>query len=329
MSLALLPLTGATYQRHPMHTTERIWTETNCYVDVWVELLHSLGLNPLAAAAFTLSADFEGDQWTFFKYPAEDLREVYGIDVHEMNPWRGTLEHTVEQLRLGRLLTVEANSYFLPDTHGVSYRIAQVKSTIVPNAVDVASRRLGYFHNAGYFELEGDDFDGVFHLGEHADPMALPPYVEIVRLDGLRRLEPADEAAVALRLLGRHVERRPADNPVDRLAERVEADVAWLRDGDIEDFHLWAFGTLRQCGASAELAGEFCRWLAARVDGGHWLSEAAEHWTSLAATAKSLQFLMARVARGRTADLGDALEGMAKSWTAAQELCARPVAPPR
>ena len=58
---------------HSLHRSDRCWTETNCYVDVWIEVLHALGLDPTAAGAFTLSTDFEGDQWTFFKFPPEDF----------------------------------------------------------------------------------------------------------------------------------------------------------------------------------------------------------------------------------------------------------------
>ena len=54
-----------------------------------------------------------------------------------------------------------------------------MKTTIVPADSTRAGRRLGYFHNAGYFELEGDDFDGVFRLGDHAEAAGLPPYVEV------------------------------------------------------------------------------------------------------------------------------------------------------
>ena len=92
--LRVVPVDAASYQPHPLHATERTWTETNCYVDLWIELLHALGLDPLAAAAFTISTDFEGDQWTFFKFPPEDLRALYGLEVAEMNVWRPMLEHT-------------------------------------------------------------------------------------------------------------------------------------------------------------------------------------------------------------------------------------------
>ena len=53
-----------------------------------IELLHARGDEPLAALGFTLRMDFEGDQWTFFKPPPEDLEQLFGIDVHEMQPYR-------------------------------------------------------------------------------------------------------------------------------------------------------------------------------------------------------------------------------------------------
>ena len=84
MTVQLLGLDPSTYQSHPLHSSERIWTETNCYVDLWIEVLHALGQEPLASCAFVLSADFACDQWTFIKFPTEDLRELYGIDVNEM-----------------------------------------------------------------------------------------------------------------------------------------------------------------------------------------------------------------------------------------------------
>jgi len=316
MTSSLLPLTSADYQPHALHSTGRIWTETNCYVDVWWEVLHSLGLDPMVAGAFAISTDFEGDQWTFFKYPEADLRRAYGIEVHEMNPWRGVLEHVVEQLELGRLMTVEADSYYLPDTQGVSYRLEHVKSTIVPNAVDVAGRFLGYFHNAGYFELTGADFDGVFHRGAHPEP-ALPPYTELIRLESMRKLSDDESLYVATRLLAEHVDRRPRDNPVERLVDRIGADLGWLRDQPPETFHLWAFATVRQCGACAESAGSFLAWLADH-GGAPQAKEAAQHWINLAEQAKSLQYALARAARGRQIELGPIATQMAAEWDSAQ-----------
>ncbi len=311
MSAGLPTLTAAGFAPHPLHASERTWTETNCYVDVWIEVLHALGLDPVAAAAFTLSCDFEGDQWTFFKYPPEDLRALFGLEVTEMNVWRPVVDHVEEQLALGRLCTVEGDSWFLPDTRGVSYRAEHVKTTIVPAALDRVARSLGYFHNAGYFELDGDDFDGLFRLGAHADPAALPPYVESIRLDRVRRDDP-DLVARVVVLTRDHLARHPADNPVPRMAARILADLPWLADQDLEAFHLYAFGLCRQCGASTELAATFVDWLNVHHEPG--TEAAADAFRDVAEGAKALQFSLARVVRGRSVDLAGVLDGMAGRW---------------
>jgi len=56
-----------TYRAHALHSSERAWPETNCYVDLWIEVLASSGVAPEAMLGFTLTQDFEGDQFTFFK----------------------------------------------------------------------------------------------------------------------------------------------------------------------------------------------------------------------------------------------------------------------
>jgi hypothetical protein len=178
MRIEVLGIDAATYVPHPLHTDKREWSETNCYVDLWIEVLNALGLDPVAAAAFSLSSDFEGDQWAMFKYPTADLRLLFGLEVAELNVWRPLVDHVAEQLGFGRLLTVDVDAWFLPDTEGVTYRVGHQKTTIAPQMLDVEQRRLGYFHNAGYFELDGDDFDGIVRVGAYEDPPSvLPPYV--------------------------------------------------------------------------------------------------------------------------------------------------------
>ncbi len=66
---AVLHLDAANYQRHALHAEDRAWVEKNCYIDIWIEVLHALGLDPLPVLPFTLTIDFETDQWTFFKPP--------------------------------------------------------------------------------------------------------------------------------------------------------------------------------------------------------------------------------------------------------------------
>ena len=47
-----------------------------------------------------------------------ELRELFGLDVQEMTVWRPLLDHVVEQLAAGKLVSTEADSFWLPDTAG-------------------------------------------------------------------------------------------------------------------------------------------------------------------------------------------------------------------
>ena len=90
----------AGYQRHLLHGDDRTYVESNCYSDVIIELLHACGYEPLAAFGHLVRMDFEGDQWTFFKPPPEDLESLFGVDIHEMQPYRPLPEQIAEQLRM-------------------------------------------------------------------------------------------------------------------------------------------------------------------------------------------------------------------------------------
>lgn len=306
-----LGLDPGRYEPHRFHRTERVWSEHNCYVDLWIEMLHALGLDPVAASAFTLSTDFEGDQWTMFKYPPEDLRTLFGIEVAELNVWRPLSEHVIEQISFGRLLTVDVDAWFLPDTRGVSYRTGHQKTTLAVESVDLDARRMGYFHNAGYFVLEGDDFDGVMGLGAwEPGPSELPPYTEVVRLDRLRRSDP-DRLERVRSLTKQHLARLPDTNPVSRFTQRLREDLPWLAEHDLDTFHRYAFGTCRQCGASAELAADFVEWLA---DNEGSESDAAKQLRQISEGAKALQFSLARAARGRKVDLDEVASAMETAW---------------
>src|SRR4030095_15459567 len=111
---------------------------------------------------FTVSQDFEGDHFTFFKFPPEDLRTLFGLLVQELAIYATVEGHAVEQIKRGRMPLVEVDSYYLPDTRGTAYRQGHVKSTIGIGALDIAARRMGYFHNTSYHWVDGEDFDGLF-----------------------------------------------------------------------------------------------------------------------------------------------------------------------
>jgi hypothetical protein len=304
---SLLALDADTYQRHPLHDDDRAWPETNCYVDLWIELLHALEFDAVAPLAFLLSSDFDGEQWEFFKYPPEDLRSLYGFEVREFNVWRSLEQQIEEHLRLGHLMTIEADSWFLPDTAGVSYQLGHQKSTIGPAMIDTVTRRMGYFHNRGYYVVSGADYEGV--LRTDALPSVLPPYAEVISLDRLQRPDPVTLRSRVDVLISQHLERRPTSNPVQRMAARICADTAWLQAASDDTFHGYAFGTLRQCGAWADTLSTFVGWLG-RED----LTTSAAAFAALSSTAKTCQFKLARLATGRATDLSGLFASMSQSW---------------
>jgi hypothetical protein len=304
-------MNAETYRAHDLHRTERVWLETNCYVDLWIELLHSMQLDPVASMAFTLAMDFEFDQWTFFKQPSADLYRLYGIDVQELAIWRPVERHLVEQVSGGRVPLVEVDSFHLPDTAGVAYSIEHTKTTIGVQAIDLENRRLGYFHNSGYYELGGADFDGLFVSA--AAPLA--PYTEIAKLDRMIRRPESELVSIARDLTAQYMKRIPSANPVSRYRTRYTDDVAWLAGEDMTQFYKYAFATLRQCGACAEMASTFLGWLAER--GGEPTSAAADLAT-IATSAKAIQFKLARMmATKKPADVAPLLDQMEASWESA------------
>jgi hypothetical protein len=314
VNVRLWDIDASTYSRHPLHGAERVWPESNCYVDLWVELLHTAGAEPLAALPFALTVDLEGDQWTFFKFPSADLDALYGVTVFELNVWRSLPAQVVEQLVLRRPAVVEVDAFYLPDTSGTSYRSQHVKTSIGIQALDPADRRLGYFHNAGYYELAGEDFAGLFRLEGHlTDPEYLPPYVEVAKLGNRQPLAGRDLVEASIALLRSHLARRPFTNPFSRYATRFRSDLESLIGEPLSSFHNYAFATLRQCGAAFELGGAYLRWLEAGGECG--LEPAAEACARIAETAKTLQFKTARAVHSRRPlDASPMLDEMIEAW---------------
>ena len=297
-----------TYRQHALHSGERAWPETNCYVDLWIEVLATAGVAPEAMLGFTLAQDFEGDQFTFFKVPLEDLDALYGIRATELAIYDRVERHVDVQIARGRLCLIEMDSFYMPDTRGTAYRQEHGKTTVAINRLDVAAKRVEYFHNAGYFRLEGEDFDGLFqqHLAE-SDPPFLP-YTEFARFPD----KPADEAhlrATARQLADFHFARRPRENPIRAFAAVFPRQVEAVAERPFGFFHKYAFNTLRQVGANFELASDYLAWLSPEF------AAAAEDARRISDAAKSVQFQLARaVARRRFEPLQAALDPAADAW---------------
>jgi hypothetical protein len=306
-------LDPANYPRSVLHADSCVWVEKNCYVDIWIEVIHALGLEPRAILPFVAAIDFEGDQWTFFKPPHGELTDLYGIDVQELNVWRPLLEHALEHLAAGKLISTEADAFWLPDTSGTDYRRQHTKSTIVLNDLDLEKRTLGYFHNAGYYRLEGEDFARTFRLDVPPDPTFMPLFAELVRVDRVICRPTAELVAMSRELWRRHLRRRPTHNPVRSFQERFGRDLAGLQDKGLAHYHAWAFGTIRQLGAAFELAALNLKWLAANGTAG--LETATDAFEQLANTNKTLILKGARATNSkRPLDGAPLFDTMAAAW---------------
>ncbi|HXB66350.1 MAG TPA: DUF1839 family protein [Solirubrobacteraceae bacterium] len=310
--VSLMGLDPATYVPHALHQPGRTYAETNCYTDILIELLHARGVEPLAALGCTLRIDVEGDQWTFFKPFPEDLELLYGIDVHEMQPYRPLAEQAVEQIAHGRTLIVELDSWHLPDTVATAYRRQHVKSSVVVEAIDPAGERLRYFHGTGLYELCGDDYRGALRLGRELSEDVLPPYTELVRFDAGPCLSGGELREVARTLVRRHLDRRPASNPFARFATQLERDLPRLLAGDADDYHAYAFATVRMAGSAFEVAASQAQWLL-----GDAATPAAEALMRIVEGCKALSF---KLARRRAFDPAPALAAAAAAWDEAMGL---------
>jgi hypothetical protein len=293
------------YAPHRLHSTLRSYPETNCYSDIVIELLHACGYEPLAAFGHLVRMDFEGDQWTFFKPPPEDLELLYGVDIHEMQPYRALPQQIAEQIDQGRTIIVELDSWFLPDTAATSYRAEHVKTSVAADAIDPAAEVMHYFHSAGLYELSGEDYRGVFRIGADDDPV-LPPYTEIVRFDAGERLEGERLRLAARDLLRRHLARRPRSNPFERFGAQLAGELPTLLDGGAEDYHAYAFATVRMAGSAFEVAADHVGWLL----GG----EADEVVTSMGEIVDGCKALSFRLARRRAFDPTATIDTLAGAW---------------
>jgi hypothetical protein len=306
--VSLLGADPATYRPHPVHASaDRTYRETNCYADVVIELLHARGDEPLAALGATVRLDFEGDQWTFFKPAPGDLERLFGIDVHEMQPYRPLPDQIAAQLAAGRTIIVELDAFHLPDTVATSYGAEHVKTSVAAEAIDRDAEVLRYFHNAGLHELRGADYRGVFRLGADTDPEVLPPYTELVRFDAGPRLAGAELRAAARELLRHHLALRPATNPFERFGAALADDLPALLAGAPADYHAYAFATVRMVGSGFELLAAQARWL---------LGEAAsaDAVAAMGRIVDATKLLSLKLARRRAFDPAPVIADLADAW---------------
>lgn len=305
----MLALDPTTHRSHVLHDGERRWPQTNCWTDLWIEIVAALGHDPLAMLGFTVIQDYEGDQATFFKVETADMERLYGVRLHELSIFDRLETHVVEQAARDRIVVVEVDGHWLPDTQGVSYRLTHPKTTVGITRIDPSARELDYFHNDGFFRLSGEDYDGIFGRADAPrDPAALFPYAEFLKI-------PAEAPKVDLRgearaLLARHLARRPSANPFTAWAADFARHAEDLATRPPEWFHTYAFNLPRQFGANFELLASHLRWLDTDAFG-----EAADAADEIAEGCKVFQFKLARaMARKKFDGLAEMIHAMAAAW---------------
>ncbi len=304
--VSLLELDPASYRPHLLHGPERTYGEINCYTDILIELLHARGLEPLAAMGCAMRMDFEGDQWTFLKPPPEDLEQLFGLDVHEMQPYRPLPGQIAEQIARDRSMIVELDAWYLPDTAATTYRAEHVKTSVAVEAIDLVGERLRYFHAAGLYELTGEDYRGVFRLARPCSEDVLPPYTELVRFDAGPALQDEELRDAARTLLRGHLDRRPVTNPFLRFGVQLEQDLPRLLEGDAADYHAYAFATVRMAGSAFEAAASHVDWLTGAAG--------ATAGAALERIVDGCKVLSFRLARRRPFEPEPAVEALAAAW---------------
>ena len=299
----------ATYRPHAIHTGERNYIETNCFTDIISELLHAHGDEPLASFGSFVRMDFENDQWTFFKPRPEDMELLYGLDIHEIQPYRSIPHQVAEQIALGRTMTIELDGWYLPDTAATSYRTGHVKTGVIAEAIDLVDERFRYYHNASLYELSGEDFRGAFRTADGWGADVLPPYTELIRFDAGPGIRGPELHEAARTLLRGHLDRVPPGNPFDRFAARLTADLPSLLEGDEARYHAFTFATFRMAGAGFEL-------LASHVD---WLfgPAGAPAEAAMGRIVEGCKVLGFKLARRRPFDPTEAMQALSDAWAEA------------
>ena len=119
-----------------------------------------------------------------------------------------------------------------------------------------------------------------------------------------------------------HLERRPTSNPLRKFQQRLEQEIPALQAGELSQYHLWAFATIRQLGAAFELAAVHLRW--AWPAGGADVERAAAGFDLIARVSKTLILKAARaVNSGRLLDASSLFDEMATAWSCSMDAVSR------
>ncbi|MBV8273593.1 MAG: DUF1839 family protein [Cupriavidus sp.] len=277
---------------YALHGGNPVWSHANRHIDLWVELLHGWELEPIAALPFTVTQDFEGDQFTSSNIPCADLELLYGIVKDELSTYGRLEAHVAAQTTRGNVVLLEVDNYQLPQPAG-AYRRQHARSCIAIDVLVPEATAVGYYHHDGYHTASGDDYASIFRTpdGDTSWGAASFPQVEVVRR---RFAAQADDALLRASMdrLRSHLARRPHENPIKAFRAAFPAHLEQLMARGEPNFQVYAATVLRQLGANFELLGRYVRWL---VMNGQTLPDTvAEACYTMASEAMVMQFRLMR-----------------------------------
>ncbi len=309
------------FSQHSLHQHDRNFRETNCYSDLLIEVIHNLGLNPIACLGFTLASDFEEDQWTFGKPSHDGLQKLYSIRIDELSLYRPLADQMICQVERGAIPLLEVDAYFLPDAAGIDYRQSHAKTTIGITHIDLERKKLRYFHNATFTELADEDFDGVLFPPLSNQAGYLPPYCEILKLNKAMSLPEETLRKLALESAALHFSARRSSNPFEDYAKAITSHQERMIANGHQAYHAYTFVAPRQLGAAHELGATFLQWLNPACPS---FVSAADDFLKIASLSKTLVLKLARINHtNKPANVESILAEMQDCWLRAHAfLCA-------
>ena len=253
---------------------ERTYTETNCYTR------HPDRADPRARRRAAGRRRLHRARWTsratsgrFFKPPPEDLEALFGIDIHEMQPYRPLPRQIAEQIEAGRTLIVELDSWYLPDTAATSYRTRARQDLggrrgdrpAPPSASATSTTRACTSSRART--------TGARSASAGRSPTTSSRPTRSSSASTAARACRASElrAAAASACCATISQRRPATNPFERFGAQLDARPAGAARRRCAQYHDYAFATVRMFGSAFEITASHVDWLLGargRADGG-------------------------------------------------------------
>jgi Domain of unknown function (DUF1839) len=104
---------------------------------------------------------------------------------------------------------------------------------------------------------------------------------------------------------------RPATNPFDRFGAALSHELDSLLEGSLEDFHAYAFATVRMAGSAFEVAAAHSHWLF-----GDRARGVVEPMREIVEGCKALSF---RLARRRPFEVAPRTRALADAWARAMD----------